>query len=67
VQEKYRENNVRNITANMFDPEIQASKSQIMCVKTKGCGAIIRNIMIKKAIMKNRHICFPSLLCALCT
>jgi len=41
------ENNVRNISANMFDPEIQPSKSQIMCVKTTGCGAIIRNIMTK--------------------
>ena len=31
----------------MFDPEIQPSKSQIMCIKTKGCRAIIRNIMTK--------------------
>jgi len=31
----------------MFDPEIQQSKSQMMCMKTKGCGAIIRNIMTK--------------------
>jgi len=41
------ESNVKNISANMFDPEIQPSKSQIMCMKTKGCGAIIRNIMTK--------------------
>ena len=47
AQEKYRENNVRNISANMSDPEIKPSKSQIMCMKTKGCGAIIRNIMTK--------------------
>jgi len=37
--------NARNIRLNVFDPEIQPSKSQIMCVKTKGGGVIIRNIM----------------------
>ena len=31
----------------MFDPEIQPTKSQIICVKTKGCEGIIRNIMTK--------------------
>jgi len=31
----------------MFDPEIQQSKSPMMYVKTKGCGAIIKNIMTK--------------------
>ena len=47
VQEKYKKNNIRNISANMFDPEIQPSRSQIMCVKTKGYEAIIRNVMTK--------------------
>ena len=47
MQEKYRETDVKNTSANMFDPEILPSKSQIMCVKTKGCGVIIRNIMTK--------------------
>jgi len=39
--------NAREISVNMFDPEIQPSKSQIMCMKTKGGGVIIRNIMTK--------------------
>ena len=49
AHKKYRKNNVRNlnISANMFDPEIQPCKSKEMWVKTYRYGVIISNIMTK--------------------
>ena len=44
---KYRENNVRNISAKMFDPENMSGKSQIMCRNKFECEKLIRNIMTK--------------------
>jgi len=44
---KYRANNIRNISANMFDAENRPSKSQIMWVNSWRHEEIIRNIMTK--------------------
>jgi len=52
MQEKYRENNVRNISLNMCDPESLQSMSQIMCVNLSGCGMIIRNIIINNGVFE---------------